>query len=59
MKRNLSEFRKKAKIFKEEVRRYEETGKSIKDEEFKNKLKEAELLKITLKGRDIKKIFER
>ncbi|MCD6466684.1 MAG: hypothetical protein J7L10_02030 [Methanomicrobia archaeon] len=57
MKRNLSEFRKKAKIFKEEVRRYEETGKSIKDEEFKNKLKEAELLKITLKGRDIKKRF--
>ena len=57
MKRNLSEFRKKAKIFKEEVRRYEETGKSIKDKEFKNKLKEAELLKITLKGRDIKKRF--
>ena len=57
MKRNLSEFRKKAKIFKEEVRRYEETGKSIKDEEFKNKLEEAELLKITLKGRDIKKRF--
>jgi len=57
LKRNLSEFRKKAKIFKEEVRRYEETGKSIKDEEFKNKLEEAELLKITLKGRDIKKRF--
>lgn len=57
MKRYVSEFREKAKIFKEEVKRYEETGKSVNNEEFKNKLKEAELLRITLKGRKIKKRF--
>jgi len=57
LKRDLFEFREKAKIFKEEVKRYEETGKSVNNEEFKNKLKEAELLRITLKGRKIKKRF--
>jgi len=57
LKRYVSEFREKAKIFKEEVKRYEETGKSVNNEEFKNKLKEAELLRITLKGRKIKKRF--
>jgi len=56
-KRDLSEFREKAKIFKEEVKRYEETGRGISDEEFKNKLKKAELLRITLDGRKIKKRF--
>lgn len=57
MKRGLFEFRKKAKIFKEEVKRYEETGKSIKDKESKDRLKEAELLRVTLDGRKIKKRF--
>ena len=56
-KRDLSEFREKAKIFKEEFRRYEETGESVKNGENKNKLKKAGLLRITLDGRKIKKRF--
>lgn len=56
-KRKLPEFKKELKKFKEELERYKKTGKSVHKEETKNGLKEAEILEITLNGREVKKRF--
>lgn len=56
-RRDLSEFKEELRIFQEEVERYRETGRSVNDEGVKSSLKEAELLRVTLDGRKVKKRF--